>query len=263
MKNFRESNDFLPAAGLASDAEKAGAATEKSWFTATDWTAVVAAGRPDEPEAREALARLCAAYWHPIYSYIRRAGHSPEDAQDLTQGFFARVLEKNYFAQADRQKGKFRSFLLAALKHFLSKERERTRRAKRGGRYRFVSWDESEAEERYEAGTSHELTAQRVFERSWAMTLLEKVFEDLRQEYAAIGKSRLFEALQPSLAGEQESGALTRVASDLNMSKGAARMAVLRLRRRYAQLLRFEIAHTVRRPEQIDNEIRCLFDAWN
>ena len=189
--------------------------------------------------------------------------HSPEDAQDLTQGFFARVLEKNYFAQADRQKGKFRSFLLVALKHFLSKERERTQRAKRGGRYRFVSWDESEAEERYEAGTSHELTAQRVFERSWAMTLLEKVFEDLRQEYAAIGKSRLFEALQPSLAGEQESGALTRVASDLNMSKGAARMAVLRLRRRYAQLLRFEIAHTVRRPEQIDNEIRCLFDAWN
>lgn len=253
----------LPPEYLGSGFGRGAAAVEKSWFTTTHWSVVLAAGQPASPEAQAALEKLCSSYWYPVYTFIRREGYQPEDAQDLTQGFFARVLEKNYFGQVNRQKGKFRSFLLAALKHYLSNERDRAGRIKRGGRHAFLSWDETEAEERFTREMAHELTAQKVFERNWALTLLEKVLEDLRAEYAALGKARTFDALQGCLSGEKDSATVTAAAERLKMRRGAVRMAVLRLRRRYAQLLRFEIAQTVRTPEQIDHEIRHLFGVWN
>jgi RNA polymerase sigma-70 factor (ECF subfamily) len=253
----------LPPAYFGFESGRTAAAAEKSLFTTTHWSVVLAAGRPDSPEAQAALEKLCGAYWYPVYSYVRQEGYSPEDAQDLTQGFFSRVLEKNYFGQANRQKGKFRSFFLAALKHYLSNERDRSRRIKRGGRFEFISWDETEAEERYTREMAHELTPQKVFEQNWALTLLETVLDNLRAEYAALGKARTFDALQGCLSGEEDSAAVTAAAERLNLRRGAVRMAVLRLRRRYTQLLRFEIAQTVRTPEQIDDEIRHLFSAWN
>jgi RNA polymerase sigma-70 factor (ECF subfamily) len=222
---------------------------------------VLAAQQGDSLQATEVLEKLCRTYWYPLYVFIRRSGHDEETAKDLTQGFFEHFLEKNYLRQVDREKGKFRSFLLASVKHFLANERDRANTSKRGGDYAFVPWDEATLENQVLLEALPDLPAEKIYERQWALTLLEQVFARLREECAAAGKAQLFESLGMYLSGEKSTESYAEAAPRLNMTAGSVQVAVHRLRRRYGELLRAEIAHTVSRPEEIDEEIRHLFAA--
>jgi len=227
-------------------------------FATTHWSVVLAAGHSSAPGAQEALEKLCRAYWYPLYVYVRRQGNGPQDAQDLTQDFFSRLLEKKYLAMADRARGKFRTFLLGSLKNFLVNEWRRAGRLKRGGDLTFVSFDANEAEERYAGEPIDETNSTNVYERQWAVALIEQVFSMLRGEYAAAGKAKLFEALRVYVWGEGSSPPYSEIGPQFNLTQGAAKMAVSRLRQRFRELLRGEVAHTVARPEDIDGELRHL-----
>jgi DNA-directed RNA polymerase specialized sigma24 family protein len=231
---------------------------QSDWFTTTHWSVVLAANQAGTPAALQALERLCQTYWYPLYAYVRRQGYSPEDAQDLTQGFFERVLEKNYFGQVTRDKGRFRAFLLAALKHFLSDQRDRERAAKRGGGGTLISLDAQSAEDRYQLEPADAVTPEKLFDRRWAFTVLEQTGARLRAEFAAADKADLYEQLNALEAGED--GALTYadLGRRLGLSESAIKSAVLRLRRRYGELVREEIAQTVASVAEIDEEIRHL-----
>jgi DNA-directed RNA polymerase specialized sigma24 family protein len=233
----------------------------KAQFATTRWSMVLAAGGLVSPDSRQALAVLCETYWYPLYAYTRRQGYRTEEAQDLIQAFFTRLLEKNDLQVADRQRGKFRSFLLAALNHFLANEWDRTRAAKRGGDRAFWSIDSTLAESRYGGELTHQRSPEALFERRWALTVLDLVFASLRREFAAAGKEEEFDCLKEHLTPGESSVPYQAVAARLGMSEGAVKVAVHRLRRRFAQLLRTEIAQTVTGPEEIDEEIRDLFDA--
>jgi RNA polymerase sigma-70 factor (ECF subfamily) len=222
---------------------------------------VLLAGGRTTPQRDEALARLCQTYWYPLYAYVRRQGHSPHDAQDLTQEFFARLLAKKYLGQVRRDQGKFRSFLLAALKHFLANEWDRARAQKRGGGKTIISLDEHSAETRYGLEPADPLAADKIFERRWALTLLEQVLAALRQEFAGAKKLQQFEALKEFLTGGRDLETYAVLASKLGMTEGAVKVAVHRLRRRYRELLRAEVANTVASPDDVDDEIRRLFTA--
>lgn len=230
-------------------------------FPTTHWSRVVAAGDPEAPQARETLADLCAAYWYPLYAYVRRRGYPPEQAQDLTQDFFAYVLEKGLLAQADPGRGRFRSFLQAVCAHYLSNRRDYERARKRGGGRVAFPIDAEGAEGRYDRELVQELTAERIFDRTWALTLLGRVLDQLRREYDDAGRASTFEALRGNLADDPQSVSYATIARRLGTSPGAARVAVHRLRRRYGLLLRLEIAATVDDPAEIDDEIRDLFGA--
>ena len=221
---------------------------------------VLNAGRNDSTGARDALAQLCQSYWYPLYAYARRRGNSPADAEDLTQGFFARLLELNSLADVRREKGKFRSFLLASLNHYLSDEWDRARAQKRG-RGRIISLDASLAEERFAREPADTLTPEKLFERKWAMTLLESVVLKLQGEYESAGKGALFTALKFGIAGEQREVSYAELSSQLGLSAPALRVTIHRLRRRYRQLLLDEIARTVASEAEVDGEIRHLFAA--
>jgi RNA polymerase sigma-70 factor (ECF subfamily) len=236
-----------------------GAPSRHDVFATTHWSVVQLAARHDTARAQRALSELCSAYWYPLYVYVRRQGATPHDAQDLTQEFFARFLAGNYLAEASREKGKFRAFLLACLKHFLANDRERARAAKRGGGQRFISFDEEHAEERYRLEPANEPSADKSFDRGWAMTLLDSVLAKLRAEFTREGKETMFEKLKPCLAGSRESQAYAEIARQLGMSEGAVKVAVHRFRQRYRELLRSEIASTVSSPAEVDEEIRYLF----
>jgi len=236
-----------------SDARGSGA------FVTTHWSAVLAAGTQDSPHGPDALADLCRAYWQPLYAYTRRWGHNQHDAQDLTQEFFARFLARNYVAQADREKGRFRSFLLASLKHFLANEWDRANTLKRGGGRAFIPWEELEHEP--SALLESQVPPDQLYERQWALTLLDQVFIRLREECVAAGKAELFDSLRVYLSGEKATAEYAEAGMPLSMSAGAVQVAVHRLRKRYGELLRTEIAHTVSRPEDIDEELRHLFAA--
>jgi RNA polymerase sigma factor (sigma-70 family) len=238
-------------------------------FVTTRWSLVAAAGGEDRqaPDARRALAALCEAYWYPLYAYVRRRGHDANDAGDLTQAFFARLREKNDLRLADPQRGRFRSFLLAAMNHFLANEWRNARAAKRGGGAAVLSLDLSSAETRFgrEAAAvepSHEMTAEKAFERQWALTLIGQAMAKLRAEYAAAGpaKERLFEALSPVLGGEGEAS-YAHTGEKLGMSEGAVKVAAHRLRKRCRELLRDEVAQTVADPAEVDEELRHLLAA--
>jgi len=229
-------------------------------FTTTHWSLVLAAAHESRPEGRAALAALCQAYWHPLYFYIRRRGYRPDEAQDLTQAFFAAILEKGRLRAADPERGRFRSFLLASLNHFLANEWDRARAQKRGGG-KVLSLDMEDAEGRYRLEPADDLTAEKLFERRWAMTLLDLVLAQLRQEFARDGREHLFEQLKGHLGGPAADAPYRRVAADLGMTEAAVKMAVHRLRRRYRHLLRARIAQTVGSVGQIDEEIRRLFAA--
>jgi|SRR5258706_4281333 len=226
-------------------------------FTTTHWSVVLAAAREPSPEASHALAELCGTYWYPLYAYVRRKGYDVSDAQDLTQGFFAKFLEKNYVGAVDRRKGKFRSFLLASLEHFLAKQWTRAHRLKRGGGQIIIPLDASDPEERYRLELFDDWTAERIYERRWALTVLEQAMFALKSEYAA--RERLFNALQPFISGEDDAVSYAELAARLKMNKGTVRMAVHRLRQRYAEAVRNEIARLVQRPEEIEEELRHLF----
>lgn len=227
-------------------------------FATTRWTVVLSAKDRSSPESRQAMAALCEAYWYPLYAYVRRLGHEANDAQDLTQGFFALLLEKDYLRSVDREKGKFRSFLLAALKHFLANERDRRKAKKRGGDRRMVSIDVRAAEDRYAHEPAHALTPERLFQRRWALTLLDHVLARLRAE--TLQRQAIFDKLKGCLA-EGRGSDYARLGRELGLSEAAVKVAVHRLRRRYRELLREEIGRTVEGANEIDGEVRELFAA--
>jgi RNA polymerase sigma-70 factor (ECF subfamily) len=230
-------------------------------FATTHWSLVVAARDRSVPEASAALAELCRAYWYPLYAYMRRQGRDPDQAQDLTQEFFARFLEKDFLAAVEQDKGKFRSFLLAACRHFLANESDRARAQKRGGG-RVLPLDLTTAEGRYGSEPYHTLTPERLFERRWALTLLERVLTRLQEEACARGKGAQFEQLRVFLLGAGgQLPSQAEAAAALGMTEGAVKVAVHRWRGRYREMLREEIAQTVAAPDQIDEEVRQLFDA--
>jgi len=227
-------------------------------FNTTHWSVVLLAGQQGSPEAATALENLCGTYWYPLYAYARRQGHSPPDGEDLTQQFFAGFLEKKYFGLANPDRGRFRSFLLASFKHFLANEYHRSRAAKRGGGGTFVSWDEAEAEARYGNELAHGTSPERLFEQSWVLTLLEKVMKNLQQEYVHSGKGKVFDALEIFLSGEKSEATYKEIGEGFQMGESAVKMAVSRLRRRYGEMLRGEIAHTVTEPVVVEEELRYL-----
>ncbi len=226
-------------------------------FRTTHWSIVLSA-RGDSSDAHESLSKLCGTYWHPLYAFVRRQGAGEHDAQDLTQEFFARLLEKGWLGGVDRERGRFRSWLLASMKHFLANEWDRSRTLKRGGGAALFSFDELDAESRlaHEPATD---SAETIYDRRWAMTLLDQVMARLRAEMAGAGKLAHFEALKFCLTGEKS--AYGEVGARLAMSEGAVKVAVHRMRERYRALLRAEIAETVAGPEEIEDELRALMAA--
>jgi RNA polymerase sigma-70 factor (ECF subfamily) len=230
-------------------------------FVTTHWSLVLAAGKGASAQARAALAALCQTYWYPLYAYVWRQGHQPDDAQDLTQAFFARLLEKHYLQSADPERGRFRSFLLTAFKRFLSKERDRERTQRRGGGRKLLPLDFEAGERRYSLEPAHEITAERIYEQRWALTLLDRVFVRLRDEFDRAGKQKEFDCLKVYLTGEAGTPSYQEAAAELATTEGAVRVAVHRLRRRYRELVREEIAQTVAGPEDVDEELRHLFAA--
>jgi RNA polymerase sigma factor (sigma-70 family) len=222
---------------------------------------VRAAGRSDTTKAQAALEKLCRTYWYPLYAYVRRRGHSPEDSQDLTQEFFARLLEGRLLAGADPNLGRFRSFLLASMNHFLTDEWKKARAQKRGGGCQMLSLDWAAAEERFDLEPADDSAPDTVFEKQWALTLLGEVLNRLELEYQNDGKADLFAALKQTLAGSRESQPYAELSAKLNMSESAIKVAVHRLRKRYRELIREEIAGTLERSQDIEEEMRSLFSA--
>ena len=246
-------------------------------FATTHWSLVVAAGSDSSPEGRAALESLCAAYWYPLYAFARRGGAASHAAQDLVQGFFAELLEKDWIRAADRSRGRFRTFLLAAFRHFTSHEREKARAAKRGGGRAPLPLDFEEGERRFSREPADERTPERVYERRWALTLLDEAVTRLRDEHRAAGHEDIFEALRGTITaggapgivglpgGARPGGGSTapyaELGARLGMTEGAVKVAVHRLRRRYREVLREGIARTVADPSEVDDEIRHLLEA--
>lgn len=226
------------------------------WFATTHWSVVLAARDGDSTGASEALNDLCRAYWPPLYAYIRREGHDVEEAQDLTQEFIARLLARDYLQRVHHQEGKFRSFLLAYLKNFLSEQRRKAGAQKRGGGCVFVSLDELSAKDGYLLEPVDDLTPDQVFERRWAQAVLQTALDRLRGEYAARGQAALFELLQDYQPRDPSGRSYAQLGSELGMTEAAIKSAVQRMRQRHRELLREEIARTVTRPEEIEEELR-------
>jgi DNA-directed RNA polymerase specialized sigma24 family protein len=247
---------------VTSDPSCSATSIPRNYFATTRWTVVVAAGCGRTPQADLALEELCRTYWYPLYAYIRGRGYPREDAEDLTQAFFARLLEKNYFEGLSSEKGKFRAFLLAALKHFLANEWDRAHRQKRGGAARPISLDWQSADTRYQIDPADNLSPDKLYDRAWAVTLLERVITRLRDESAADDKAKLFEQLKPFLMVGKSAIPYAQSATSLDMTEGAVRVAVHRLRRRYRELLREEIGQTLSDPAQVEEEMRSLFSAF-
>lgn len=229
-------------------------------FGTTQWSLILAAGGEDSPQAREAIEKLCRTYWYPVYAFVRKHGHGPDNAQDVTQEFFARVLQKGFLGEARPERGRFRWFLLSALRHFLANEWDKARAQKRGGGMRFLSLDQAAAEQRYAGELSDEETPERAYERSWSLTVIEQARRRLREEYQGMGKSARFELLHRLLPGEDDDLTQAELARQLGMPEGSVRSEVCRFRQRFAELLRVEIAHTVADPADIDDEIQHLME---
>ncbi len=230
-------------------------------FASTRWSLVLAARRGDAPDADAALAALCQTYWYPLYAYARRRGYRAEEAQDLTQGFFAQLIDKHYLDAADSERGRFRSFLLTAFKRFLSKERHHAQAEKRGGGRRILPLDFERGESRFLLEPATTATAESIYERQWALTLLERVMAQLRDEFDQAGQHDGFEQLKVFLTGESGAPSYRDVAGALGMTEGAVKVAVHRLRRRFRAVVLTEIAQTVAAPADVDDELRQLFAA--
>jgi RNA polymerase sigma-70 factor (ECF subfamily) len=228
-------------------------------FATTEWSLIVAAGDSQSPERDQALATLCRLYWYPVYAYTRRRGHGADQAQDLTQTFFCALLEKNYVKTADPDRGRFRSFLLASVKHFLADEHDRATAQKRGGGVRPLELDASTAESRYQAHASHDDTPERMFEKRWASSLLERTLETLRVEMSRAGSAERFERLSPFLTEATPGARYGDVARLLGITEDAVKSAVHRMRRRFGELVREEVVRTVDTAEMVDQEVRYLF----
>jgi RNA polymerase sigma factor (sigma-70 family) len=227
-----------------------------SQFPTTRWTLVVAAGNSEQKETRSALASLCENYWYPLYAYLRRCGHPADQAQDLTQGFFVRVLEGRYLDRADPEKGRFRSFILTSLKFFVADEGDRDRAQKRGSGT-VESLEFSSGEDRYQREPAHDETPEHIFERRWALSVLDRVVERLRDEFVQHGRLEHFERLKVFLLGQSDAP-YAALAHEMNTSEGALKVAIHRLRKRYRELFRQEIADTVADPAEVESELRFL-----
>ena len=230
-------------------------------FVTTHWSLVLSAARKSSPHSQQALSELCEAYWAPLYWHVRRLGNDPAQAQDLTQGFFARLLEKHVLGYVDREKGRFRSFLLASLQNYLTNEHERRNALKRGGGQKILSMDFDLAEHGYALEPAHEATAERLFERRWAITLLEKALRSLEKQYARDNKQLLFDASVPFLTAASGQPRYSAVAEQLEMTEAAVKMAVSRLRRRYRELIRTEVQQTISDLDDVDDELQHLLAA--
>jgi RNA polymerase sigma factor (sigma-70 family) len=228
----------------------------RSEFPTTRWTVVVAAGDPQRKEARSALVSLCEGYWYPLYAYARRRGYPADQAQDLTQEFFIRVLEGRYLDRADPAKGRFRAFILTSLKFFLADERDRDRAQKRGGG-KVEPLEFSSGEDRYQREPAHDETPERIFERRWAVTVLDRVVEKLRDEFVQHGRPEHFDRLKVFLLGQSDAP-YAALALEMNTSEGAVKVAIHRLRKRYRELFRQEIADAVAYPGEVESELRFL-----
>jgi RNA polymerase sigma-70 factor (ECF subfamily) len=230
-------------------------------FGSTHWSLVLQARDHNAPQAQQALETLCRTYWYPLYAFIRRQGHPHDNAEDLTQEFFARLLEKDFLDAVERGKGKFRAFLLACCKHFLSNQRDRDRAAKRGGGRLPLRLDFPAADERYRREPADTMTPEKLYERRWALTLLGQVLERLRQEYHTSGKGELYDRLKGMLTTAADTAPYAEIGAALGMSEAAVKKTAQRLRQRYRELLRDEVGATVEEPEQVADEIRALFAA--
>jgi DNA-directed RNA polymerase specialized sigma24 family protein len=231
-------------------------------FLTTRWSIVVAAGHgKGSKDRRAALEALCRTYWYPLYAFVRRRGYDAERAQDLTQDFFARFLEKNDVAAARSERGRFRSFLLASMKHFLANDWDREHALKRGGGRQILSFDAGAAETRYAREPAHDVTPERVFDRGWALTVLAEALKALRQRYARDGQEPLFDKLKPFITVGQDSPPYERLAVELAMNAATVRVAVHRLRQRYREALRAAVADTTEDARDVDDEIEALFQA--
>ena len=233
--------------------------TQAARFGTTQWSMVLKAGRG----AEEALLKLCQIYWPPLYAFIRRRGHAVHESQDLTQAFFAHVLEHQALETVAPAKGRFRSFLLVSLKHFLDNEWHKAHTLKRGGKQIFISWDDLKPDDRDLLGPSDHMTPEKVFNRRWALMLLDRVMNRLRSECVAARKGDLFEKLKGYLTGDAPGKSYAEIAREIDMTESAVKVTVHRLRRRYGELLREQISRTVDNPNEIDDEIRELFTALN
>ncbi len=228
-------------------------------FMTTHWSLVDAArpGEVSQTRAREALEELCRAYWYPLYAFVRNRGYSAQDAQDLTQAFFCQIIEAGGFGAADRQKGRFRSYLLGAMKHFMANQWHRAQTQKRGGNVQFIEWDALDPEARYRGASAHSDDPELLFDREWALETIASAMQALRNEMVKAGKQDLFETLKGSLTGQDQ---LSReeMATSLDMSEGAVKVAVHRLRKRYRSLLRTTICETVGSEADLEDEMRYL-----
>ena len=241
-----------------STAHSSEAAKPQSYFATTHWSVVLSAGRRDTTRASMALEKLCQTYWYPLYAYVRRRGYSPHDAQDLTQGFFVCLLERQSLATADPNKGRFRSFMLGAMNYYLATEWAKTQTQKRGGGREIFSLDLAAAEQRLDLELADNSTPDRAFDKEWATALLDKVLSQLEEEFRQEGKIQWFDTLKQTLAGSRESQPYAALAGQLKMNEGAVKTAVHRLRKRYRQLLEAEIANTVTAPDEVKEEMAYL-----
>jgi RNA polymerase sigma factor (sigma-70 family) len=231
-------------------------------FVTTHWSVVLAAQEMDSPPARAALEKLCQTYWYPLYAFARRKNYDPEDAKDLTQEYFARLLGKNYLESVGPQRGKFRTFLLTSFSHFLANEWDRTQTQKRGGGCIHISLNDDSGEDRYRAEPITDLSPEKLFDRHWAVALLEQTLKLLESEAVAAGKGSLFQALRNLITERGEAGDYAALAKQFGMSEGSLRVAAHRLRQRYRELLLAEIANTVSNPQEADEELRQLMSAF-
>jgi RNA polymerase sigma factor (sigma-70 family) len=255
--NFWAEVQAVPMVGR--ETSEAPGAVGQPLFATTHWSVVLATADQDSPQAAVAVEQLCRTYWYPLYAYVRHRGQSPEDSKDLTQEFFYRLLQGNYLARVDPSKGKFRSFLLAAMNHFLANEWDRARTLKRGGKVTFLSLDELQAERRYQCEDFAGRSPEETYEKMWALALLDQVLGRLREETAAAGHLARFEELKGVLMGESSALTYAEMALKLGTTEATLKVAMQRLRKRYAELLSEQIAQTVPGPEEVEDELRHLY----
>lgn len=232
-------------------------------FLTTHWSVVLQAGQDDLSKAEAALETLCRTYWYPLYAFVRRHGHAPHDAQDLTQSFFERLLERRDLRLADQTRGRFRSFLLSSLKHFLVNEWARGQARKRGGGQPLLSLNEAAAEQIFQQEPATQTPPESLYDKRWAITLLERAMDRLEADYARSGRGELFTRLRPWLLAEVTGDTYRELAGPLRMNEGALKVALHRLRQRFRDTVRDEVAQTVSSPEEVDEELRCLMASLN
>jgi RNA polymerase sigma factor (sigma-70 family) len=249
----------MPSTASFSTPESTISSKPRNYFATTHWTVVLAAGSGEMERSKVALEKLCQVYWFPLYAYVRRRGYSSHDAQDLTQGFFECLLKRQSLVHADPNRGRFRSFMLGAMNHFIADEWNKARAQKRGGKDTNISLDIEDAENRLDHNPARHDSPDVAFDKEWATALLNEVLNRLEQEYRSAGKKDLFDGLSGALAGSRNSVSYAELAKRLSLTDGNARVAVHRLRKRYRELLLTEIANTVRSPEDINDELHHLF----